>query len=222
VRDNARSQALAIASTVLAGLGIAGCGLGLGAPQNAGRSASVNLSLTTVPTVRSVTVSPVSATFGNCTGGLEKQNTHSTRDKLGFPNGHCLVGINPGFYPITITNTGIASAIDINGTSANPSDGGNQWSLCNLEGDGAARCTHHDGRLPGTDQYLVENFSAVGEQKAGISATPTCDVEFSAAGNCYALQNASQGEGIELIGPFFSSDTYTKWTMTITWTPVPG
>jgi hypothetical protein len=222
VGTKARSVSLALAGLMLAGSGVAGCGLG-GPPPNAGQSGRVNLSLTTVPTVRSVTVSPASATFGNCTGGLASQNTHSTAGKLGFPNAHCLVGtVNPGFYPITVTNTGIASAIYVNGSTANPSDGGNQWSLCNREGDGADKCKRDDGKLPGTDQYMVENFSAVGEQNAGISGTPSCDPEFAASGNCWAVQGASQGEGIELIGPSFSTDTSTKWTMTINWTPVPG
>jgi len=222
VGSKVRSVSLAVAGVILAGSVVAGCGL-TGAPPNAGQSASVNLSLTTVPTVRSVTVSPASVTFGNCTGGLASQNTHSTAGKLGFPNGHCLVGlVNPGFYPITVTNTGIASAIYVNGSSANPFDDGNQWSLCNQDGDGAEKCKRDDGRLPGPDQYMVENFSAVGEQKAGIRGTPSCDLEFGASGNCLAVQGASQGEGIELIGPFFSTDTSTKWTMTITWTPVPG
>jgi hypothetical protein len=69
---------------------------------------------------------------------------------------------------------------------------------------------------------MVETFSGVGAQTAGIGGTPACDREFYASGQCWAVQGASQSEGIELIGPAFSSDTSTKWTMTITWTPVPG
>jgi hypothetical protein len=222
VGRKARSLVLA-AALVLVGSGVAGCGISGVAPRNAGQAAGVNLSLTTVPTIRSVTVSPASAAFGNCTGGLASRNTQSTAGKLGFPNGQCLVGLlSPGFYPITITNTGIASAIYVNGTSATPSDGGNEWSLCIRHGDGGQRCARADGRLPGTDQYLVENFSALGVQTAGISATPACDREFYASGQCWAVQGASQSEGIELIGPSFSTDTSTKWTLTITWTPVPS
>jgi hypothetical protein len=223
VARNTRSLALVAASVVLAAFGIAGCGIYGKTPANAGQAAGVNLSLTTVPTIRSVTVSPASATFGNCTGGLASRNTQSTVGKLGFPNGQCLVGLlSPGFYPITITNTGIASAIYVNGTSATPSDGGDQWSLCTRSGDGAPRCSREDGRMPGTDQYLIENFSAVGVQASGISETPSCDREFYASGRCWAVQGASQSEGIELIGPSFSTDTSTKWTLTITWTPVPS
>lgn len=223
MRRKVRSLTLAAVGLIVAGSGVAGCGITGAAPQNAGQAASVNLSLTTVPTIRSVTVSPASATFGNCTGGLASRNTQSTAGKLGFPNGHCFVGLmNVGFYPITITNTGIASAIYVNGSSANPSDGGDQWILCNRNGDGSPTCKRADGRLPGTDQYMVENFSAAGEQTAGISGTPACDPEFDTSGRCWAVQGASQSEGIELVGPSFSTDTSTKWTLTITWTPVPS
>lgn len=223
---SASSLVAAVASVMVIGAGVAGCGSS-GAPlQNAGKAASVNLSLTTVPTIRSVTVSPAGAGFGNCTGGLATRNTQSTAGKLGFPNGQCFVGlVNAGsglFYPITITNTGIASDIYVNGSNATPSDGGNQWSLCNRNGNGAPTCKKNDGSLPGTDQYLVENFSPAGQQKSGISGTPECDSVFDASGRCLAVQGASQNEGIELIGPSFTTDTSTKWTMTITWTPVPS
>jgi hypothetical protein len=69
---------------------------------------------------------------------------------------------------------------------------------------------------------MVENFSPAGQQKAGISGTPECDPVFDNSGSCWAVEGASQNEGIELIGPSFSTDTSTKWTMTITWTPVPS
>lgn len=220
------SLAIAVAGTLAVAVGVAGCGSSGAALQNAGKAASVNLSLTTVPTIRSVTVSPASASFGNCTGGLASRNTQSTGGKLGFPNGQCFVGlVDAGsglFYPITITNTGIASAIYVNGSSASPSDGGDQWVLCNRDGNGAASCKRDDGRLPGTDQYLVENFSPAGQLKSGISGTPECDSVFDASGRCVAVQGGSQSEGIELIGPSFTTDTSTKWTMTITWTPVPS
>lgn len=219
----ARSLALTMTGVVLAAFGIAGCGMYAKTPANPGQAASVNLSLTTVPTIRSVTVSPASAAFENCTGGLASRNTQSTIGKLGFPNGQCLVGLlSPGFYPITITNTGIASAIYVNGTSATPADGGTQWSLCTRNGNGSPKCTRDNGRMPGTDQFLLENFSAIGVQAGGISVTPACDREFYASGRCFAVQGASQSEGIELIGPSSSTDTSTKWTLTITWTPVPS
>jgi hypothetical protein len=210
---------------VVIGIAVVSCGIsGISgaAPQGAGQAASISLSLTTVPTIRSVTVSPAKAAFGTCSGGQASRNTLSTAGRLGFPNGQCFVGLaSPGIYPITITNSGIASDIYVNGTSANPADDGNQWILCGRRNHGAVACTGHDGR-PGTDQYLVETFSPAGTQAAGLSTTPRCDVEFDVAGGCWAVEGASQSEGIELVGPSFSSDTSTKWTMTITWTPVPS
>jgi hypothetical protein len=205
------------------GLAVAACGTSGDAPQHAGQAASVSLSLTTVPTVRSVTVSPAKASFADCSGGQASQNTLSTPGKLGFPNGHCLVGLtNPGIYPITITNTGIASLIYVNGSSASPADGLSEWTLCNVDRHDAAACSGSDKKLPGIDQYLLENFSSAGELAGGITSTPRCDPEFDPSGRCWAVQGASQSEGIELIGPSFSSDNSTKWTVTITWTPVPS
>jgi hypothetical protein len=201
--------------------GVAACGSSRAPLQNAGKAASISLSLTTVPTIRSVTVSPAKASFAECGGGLATQNTLSTAGKLGFPNGHCLVGVlSPGIYPITITNTGIASDVYVNGSSATPADGGTQWDLCNRGDDFEVACTG-DHHKPGMDQYLIENFSSTGEQGHGITGTPTCDIEFDPSGGCWVVQGAWQSEGIELVGPSSSSDNSTKWTMTITWTPVP-
>lgn len=208
---------LAVACT-----GVAACGTSNAALQHAGKAASVSLSLTTVPTIRSVTVSPAKASFAECSGGLAIRNTHSTADKLGFPNGHCLVGlVSPGIYPITITNTGIASDIYVSGSSATPADGGTEWALCSRGEDPDVACTGDDHK-PGSDQYLVENFSSAGQQAHGLTGTPSCDLEFDSTGSCWAVEGAWQSEGIELIGPSFSSDNSTKWSMTITWTPVPS
>ncbi len=165
---------------------------------------------------------PATAVFGECGGGQARQNTKSTLGKLGFPDGECSVGLmNPGIYPITITNTGIASDVYVNGTSASPSNDGNQWALCNIGDDPAVACTHHDKQLPGADQYLVQNFSPFGESPTGITATPACDQEFGPSNGCWAVEGASQTEGLQLTGPLFSSDESTQWTMTVTWTPVP-
>ncbi len=200
-------------------LGLAGCGYS-SPPADAGQSASVNLSLTTVPTVRSVTVSPGSASFGACTGGAAPANTKSTPTKLGFPNGRCWVGSPGTAFPITITNTGIASYIDVSGASAVPADDMTDWSLCNVGDNPAVTCTGGNDS-PGTDQYLVQNFGPYGENGSGLTDNPQCDHEFDPDRRCWAMQGASQIEGIELTGPYQSNDNSTKWTVTITWTPVP-
>jgi hypothetical protein len=201
---------------------VTGCGA-IGAPaQTAGQSASINLSLTTVPTIRSVTISPGRANFTHCAGGDSGANTRSTAGKLGFPNGKCWVGSSvAGSYPIVITNTGIGSDIDISGSSAAPADGGNSWNLCNAGGHGAAACAGDESK-PGPDQYQVLNFSSWGTVPGGISGTPRCDRVFGPGDNCRAVEGMVVTEGLELIGPQWSSDTSTKWTVTITWTPVPG
>ena len=201
---------------------VTGCGV-MAAPQQAtGRSGSLSVSLTTVPTIRSVTISPGRASFTRCSGGDGGANTRSTLGKLGFPNGECWVGSSAsGSYPITVTNSGIGSDIDISGSSANPADGGSTWTLCSSGSDGAVACTGHESR-PGPDQYQVLNFSAWGTRRAGIGGTPRCDRIFGPGGSCWAVEGMVVAEGLELIGPQWSSDTSTKWSVTITWTPVPG
>ena len=201
---------------------VAGCGTGAAPEQAAGQSGSLSVSLTTVPTIRSVTISPGRASFAHCTGGDGGANTRSTSGRLGFPNGRCWVGSNvSGSYPITVENTGIGSNIDVSGSSADPLDGGDSWILCSTGGHGAVSCTG-DANKPGPDQYQVLNFSTWGSRNGGISGIPRCDRVFGPGGSCWAVQGRVVTEGLELIGPQWSSDTSTKWTVTITWTPVPG
>jgi len=202
---------------------LAGCSTVAAPPQQAaGQSGSINVSLTTVPTIRSVTISPGQARFTACTGGDGGANTRSTSGRLGFPNGRCWVGSNvAGSYPIIVTNTGIGSDIEISGSNADPADGGDTWNLCNAGGNAAIACTGNDGK-PGPDQYQVLNFSAWGTRAGGIGGTPRCDRIFGPGGSCWAVEGMVVAEGLELIGPRWSSDTSTKWTVTITWTPVPG
>jgi hypothetical protein len=204
--------------------GLAACGT-LGAPAPApGKSDSIAVSLKTVPTIRSVTVSPGKARFGNCTGGRPSRNTASTSKALGFPNGSCAVtGPAPaGSFPVTITNTGIASSIEVSGTNAVPKDGGTDWSLCNLGSHPAVACTDASGKEPGVNQYLLQNTTVDGRMNAGgLTDTPTCDHEFDSTSGCLAMQGSAQNEGIDLTGPYSSDDISTSWTVTITWTPIP-
>ena len=215
---------LLMAAAGLLMTGVAACGTS-SAPPGAGNSSSISMSLNTVPTVRSVTVSPSKALFRDCTGGSAAGNTKSTAGKLGYPNGRCWFGkIGPGGqYPITITNTGIASDIDVSGSSANPSDDGDQWSLCNIGKKAAVTCTANSQHMdPGTNQYRVINFSADNRPNFdGLTDSPTCDSQFRPTGGCFATQGQFQNEGLELIGPSESSDLSTTWTVTITWMPVP-
>lgn len=196
--------------------GVTGCGSIAGPQQAAGQSGSISVSLQTVPTVRSVTISPSHAKFLNCAGGDGGANTRSAGSKLGFPNGTCFVEST-----IVIANTGIASDIDISGTDAVPADGMTGWTLCSTRDDSAPAC---DGRrhAPGPNQYEVFNVGTFGTQRGGITDTPRCDSVFGPEGSCWATEGLVVTEGLKLVGPEWSSDTSTNWTVTITWTPVPG
>lgn len=195
---------------------VTACGVVAGPQQAAGQSGSISVSLKTVPTVRSVTISPSHASFGDCQGGDGGVNTRSAGDKLGFPNGTCQVSTS-----IVITNSGIASDIDISGSDAVPADGITGWTLCNSGDSPAVTCTGRHDR-PGPDQYEVVNFGTFGSQHRGITDTPECDRILGPEGSCWATQGLVVIEGLRLIGPEWSSDVSTNWTVTITWTPVPG
>jgi hypothetical protein len=194
-------------------------------PAN-GDSSSLSMSLHTVPTVRSVTVSPKKAKFGNCTGGSTNVGTVSQNKELGFPNGTCWVGSpgDNGVLPVVVTNTGIAANIKVNGADAVPGDGGTSWVLCNTGQNPAVACTSNNGKSPGLNQYLLRNFGLdrAGLDSPGLSNSPTCDVAFSGTSGCMATSGVAKTEGIELVGPSISADISTHWHITITWTPVPS
>jgi hypothetical protein len=195
---------------------VTACGT-MGAPQQAaGQSGSITVSLQTVPSVRSVTISPSHATFVDCKGGDGGLDTKSVGNKLGFPNGTCQVNA-----AIEITNSGIGSDIDISGSAAEPADGVTSWSLCSTGSNSPVACTgrHHK---PGPNQYEVVNFGTFGTLRGGITDTPRCDRVLGPLGSCWARHQLVVVEGLRLIGPQWSSDTSTDWTVTITWTPVPG
>ncbi len=222
-----RSAWLAILG-ILALIGLTACGsfgpteTGASAPT-AGHSVGIAMSLRTVPTIRSITVSPHKSKFSDCAGGFEINNTRSTPDALGFPNGICYSGTPGSVFPITITNTGIAAAIYVSGSNAIPSDGGTSWTLCNLGANPVVACSGLNGKTPGTNQYAVQNFAPNGMNTAGLTATPTCDMQFGGGGqsHCLAGNGRLQTEGLRLIGPWSTDDSSTKWTVTVTWIPVP-
>jgi len=207
---------------VVAMAGLAACSTGHGGTAGTpGKGQSIAISLKVVPTIVSVTVSPSSAAFGGCSGGNASVNTASTSSALGFPNGHCSLGTPGahGSFPITITNAGVAANVYVSGGNAVPSDGGTQWGLCNFGTDPAAACSADAGKLPGANQYVVQNFTAGSMNPSGLTGALTCDTQF-AAGQCSAVQGDAQSEGILLTGPASSSDQSTTWTVTITWTAV--
>jgi hypothetical protein len=220
---------------VLIGIGIivvvAACGgvklgeLASSVKPAAGDADSISMSLHTVPTIRSVTVKPRRATFGNCSGGTPVNNTSSTKHALGFPNGTCWVG-KPGpdgSFPVTVTNTGIAANIEVSGADAEPADEGTSWHLCNPGPSPATACTSNKGQLPGLNQYAIQNFAPNQKQNiSGLTSDLACDPEFGTKDKCWAEFGQFRDEGLELIGPMESADASTHWHITITWTPVPS
>jgi hypothetical protein len=221
VRLRRRGARATVAILAVAGLAACSTGGTSSMPGSPGGSSSISISLKTVPTLVAVSVSPSTARFGGCIGGNGSANTASTSGALGFPNGQCWLGKagSGGSYPITITNTGVAARIFVNGGNAVPSDGGAQWGLCNLGSSPAVTCANQSGKLPGNNQYLLQNFAAGGDNTAGLTNSSVCDPEF-AAGSCNAVTGDAQTEGIKITGPELSSDTATSWTVTIKWTAV--
>jgi hypothetical protein len=218
MRRNALLALLAAGALV----GLAACGSVSAPPAGSGKGASIAVSLKVVPTIRSVTISPAKAKFGDCHGGYAYLNTASTPGALGYPNGHCWLGSPKTSFPITITNTGIASYMYVNGANAVPSDSGTEWSLCNPGSKPAVTCTSNNGLSPGKNQYVVQNFSPNRKlNAAGLTNTVACDPEFGLTSGCWSTYGQSQREGLLLTGPAEIDDTSTSWTVTITWTPVP-
>jgi hypothetical protein len=193
-------------------------------PPTFSGSGSVNAHLSVVPTIRSVTVSPGSVSFGNCTGGAG--DTSSTGTQMGYPNGTCSVGTSGpnGSFPVTIKYTGLPGRVYVEGSNASPSDNGTSWSLCIPGGQPA--CTGGQGK-PGPDQYTVETFAGQVASPAVMTGTLVCDGEFDPGGGCTAspaeFKSQSQSEGVQLTGPSTWDDHSTAWSLTITWTAAsPG
>jgi hypothetical protein len=199
--------------------------LGTGSQNGAQPSGNSHITghLSVVPTIRSVTVSPGSVTFGDCTGGGGA--TNSTQQAMGYPNGSCSVGTIGASqtFPITVTYTGLPGSVFVSGSNAVPADGGTKWSLCDPQGTGQAACTGAQG-LPGSDQYMIMNFAAGVTNASVLTTSAACDKEFQTSGGCAAtppeLGKQTQHEGLLLTGPRTWDDHSTSWTTTITWTAV--
>jgi hypothetical protein len=187
-------------------------------PPAFGGSGSVNAHLSVVPTIRSVTVSPGSVNFGNCTGG--SGNTASTPSAMGYPNGVCWVGSTGpnASFPITVTYTGLPGNVWVSGSGAAPADSGTGWSLCNPLGQPA--CTGGRG-LPGKNQYTVSTFGSQVISFSVLTSSAACDNEFNPGGGCSAapaqFQSQTQHEGLQLTGPKTWDDPSTSWNVSITW-----
>ena len=185
-------------------------------PPAFGGSGSVTAHLNVVPTIRSVTVSPGSVNFGNCTDGTG--DTASAGDKMGYPNGICLVGNtgSNGHFPITVTYTGLAGNVWVHAGDAVSGHG--SWSLCNPTSQPV--CTGGQNK-PGNNQFTVMTFAQDVANYQLLTGDARCDTEFGPSGVCTAapaqFQSQTGHEGIRLIGPESSDDSSTSWSVTIVW-----
>jgi hypothetical protein len=187
-------------------------------PPAFGGSGSVTAHLKVVPTIRSVTVSPGSVDFGNCTQGAG--DTASAGNQMGYPNGICLVGNtgSDGHFPVTVTYTGLAGNVWVSASGAVSDGNGASWSLC--DPTGKPLCTGGQSQ-PGDNQVTVMTFAQDVNSYHMLTSDAKCDTEFVAGGLCTAapaqFQSVTAHEGIRLIGPKASDDSSTSWSVNITW-----
>jgi hypothetical protein len=146
----------------------------------------------TSPPVYSVTVTPSSFTFGNCSG--------ASASTLSFPNGTC------NYSGVTVDNTGSAGELFVSAGNATPSDSGTPWTL--TEGGGT----------PGANEYTLTTTE--GGSGGPVEPTPECDLAWAPSGgeSCFSTAGESRTEEILLDGPQSSSDTSASFTTTLTWT----
>jgi hypothetical protein len=202
----------------------------LASPVQAAGSGGTSLTLNVVPSALSITVSQSSETFGNCSGGLAP--TPSTSDALGFPNAECFVGqADPlddgGVVPITITNTGVASDVDVNGANAGNENG--NWALCNVGGTESAQTCSGEADTAGPDQFELQTFTDTTGSELQVSPNlglvPQCDEAFDFTGSessagCTATPGQVQNEGVEIFGPQSTGDPDSSYTTSVVWTAV--
>jgi hypothetical protein len=187
-------------------------------PPAFGGSGSVTAHLKVVPTIRSVTVSPGSVDFRDCTDGTG--DTASAGDQMGYPNGICWVGNtgSDGHFPVTVTYTGLAGNVWVSASGAVSDGSGAGWSLCDPTGKPV--CTG-DQNNPGDNQVTVMTFAQDVNSYHMLTSDAKCDTEFGAGGVCTAepaeFQSLTAHEGIRLIGPKTSDNSSTSWSVSITW-----
>ena len=214
-RSNGRRRAKAALLAVL--VVVAGCGIGAAAPRRDGSRASITLRFNTVFNGRGINVTPHAGTFSNCLGGSAASNTQSKGSMLGYPNGSCT------FSPIKIDNLGIPADIKVAGSSATPAGHiRGRWVLCKISGHSAGACTGSNGRMPGVNQFLLENYNQKNQKNgAAITGTFACDHIF-VPGGCTAKGGEVSQEGVELIGATRTTYPWRVWFVRITWIVVPS
>ena len=158
---------------------------------------------TPTPNIVSITLSTSNLTFGNCSGG---NNPASQPNTMGFPNAQCTSG------SVTVTLSGSASSVSINGTDAAPIDDGPSWTLCGVN----PACTNGS---PGVDQYSMQSVDSANQAAyTNLGHGAACDAAFGCGGN---VGVASKTEYFQLTGPASSTDNSGSFSTTITWTADP-
>jgi hypothetical protein len=171
------------------------------------------------PAVRSITVSPGTGAFGECSGPNTSGSSPIPSD-LAFPNGACqlgdLLGSGGVSGGITITNGTVAGHIDVNGQSATPADAGTPWTL------------ESTSATPGVNQFQESTIGGqvltVATNGAPVDTAPVCDQGFTVVGtvgSCSASAGQSSNEILGITGPSSSTDQNGPFTITTTWTAVP-
>jgi hypothetical protein len=168
------------------------------------------------PAVRSLTVTPSTSTFANCSG--------SNASQLAIPNGTCSVGtvatsVTGG---VTVTNGSVPGEVFVNGGNAVPSDAGTPWTLAGTIWIGSSVPT------PGANQYdeATTDYSTNGSGQifTSFANTAICDHSFSPnavpGGSCTASAGQVGQEALDLVGPSSSTDA-GPFSITTTWTAAP-
>ena len=202
-----QSRPLGVSVIALCGVAVAVLTAGGPASEAVGATTSTTAQFTgTVPlAVSSVTVSPGSGTFGNCSGG-----TGGTTNTLALPNGTCTTTVN-------VNESGGSAYIYAAASNASASDGGTGWSLC-VPNSKVSTPTCSSGALPGTDQFALKGVFPGGAGWLGSASA--CLPGPPAA--CTSLSNTAQPAQLTLYGPTKSSDDASSFSVTVTFTVVPG
>ena len=232
-RPRVRTRGLAHGRVIAAFVGLVGL-LSLSLltlPADAATSGSNAATVTVAPAlVRSLTVTPPTSTFGNCSGG--------TASELAIPNGTCSVGqmlqpniaVNGATGGVTVTNGSVADQIDVNGGPAAPTDAGTPWTLTASTAFSQTDISDVLSSpsftpLAGPNQFEEEGQAelagVVVNSQVGSSAA--CDGAFTAQ-NCSSTNSAASGASTQEIlylgGPSSSTDA-GPFTVTTTWTAAP-
>jgi len=181
-------------------------------------SGGVNVTVNTA--VRSISVTPSSATYGDCSGG--------SADALNFPNGECRAPSSQVVpASITVANGPVSGHVNVTGASffGLDMDTNSQWQLCNTIDNGLGGnpgCTGASG-VPGQNQAHESAVHAANTlSQIALGTAAQCDNAFVGDNSgCTASANQSEQEYLSLVGPSSTTNPTSTFSTTVTWTAVP-